>query len=835
MYALHNSARVGKCFMRLGFALAFIILSLSVAGSAQNLSFDLAGPSVDVRIQRAGKTLPIAEVANLAPGDRVWVHPALPDSQSARYVLIVAFLRGSTNPPPDQWFLRFDTWDTQVHEEGVSVIVPEGAEQTVIFLAPHNVGDFSTVKAAVQGRPGAFVRAIQDLQQASFDRLRLERYLAEIKSMSDNNPGELQQRSTLLARSLQMKLDTRCFEKLPEQQAACLTQDSDRLVLDDAHSQSMLAQLASGDTATLMNQISYSRIAGGGAYSAYVGAIVDFARIMGSLHSPQYQYIPALALPRRDSLSLKLNNPPSFRKPKSVLVIALPSVQKAVPPPIRALQLNGRICAEHPTLVLPADGAPLVFASSLAHDLSVHVSDDAGHSADLPIVADPSRGGFLVTGSTSSVANFTNDALGTIEGYWGFESFRGPQYKLTIAHPQRWKALASDRTALIVGRQDSLHLAGDDPTCISDIRFRTADGAEKDAEWKVVGSKTLDLKLPLQHAPPGTVWIEIHQYGLPNADKLPLHAYAEAPAFDSFTLAAGDGEGTLAGKRLDEVSSLEVSGIRFVPGQLVRRNDHDELHLETTQDTDALPHQQVSARIALVDGRTFAVEASILPPRPRVTLISKGVQTEDVAASPVRLGSDDDLPTTGRIVFFLKSILPEKFMRDEQIEVAAEDGSFHTVLSFSDGTLVLQDAQTALGILDPQKAFGASAFGPLRIRALTHDGRVGDWLHLGTLVRLPALKELRCLTSDPRTCYLLGANLFLLSAVAANPDFDPSTDVPDGFTGQELEIAHANHGTVYLKLRDDPSGVQTATLPVVRTQLSPSSSPPSRHEQSNEE
>ena len=810
--------------MRFGLALALISLTFTVLGDAQNLHFDLTGPSVDVRVQRAGKTLPIAEVATLAAGDRIWVHPDLPDNQSARYLMIIAFLRGSTNPPPDRWFVRAETWDKQVHEEGFSVIVPEGAEQAVVFLAPQNAGDFGTVKAAVQGRPGAFVRAIQDLQQASLDRMRLQRYLAEIKSTSDTNPADLQQRSTMLARSLQMKLDTSCFEKLPEQQAACLTQNSDQLVLDDTHSQSMLSQLASGDTATLMNQISYSRLAGGGAYSAYVGAIVDFARIMGSLHSPQYQYIPALALPHQDSLSLRLNNPPSFRKPKSVLVVALPTIQKSVPPRARGAEPGVRFCAEKPSLVFPSEGAPLLFATSMAHDLSLHVADQAGHSAELPVVADPIRGGFVIQGSTKVLASFANDAVGTVHGFWGFDAFRGPQYKLEIPHPQNWKVVPSDSTALIVGRKDSLHVSGRNLACVSTIELRTADGKARTLDWKVAPPDMLDIQLPLQNVDPGTVRVEIHQFGLPEPDEFALRAYAEAPAFDSFTLSAGDAVGTLNGKRLDEVTKLEVAGVRFIPGTMERRNDHDELRLKTTQNTDGLPQTKISARVTLDDGRDFDVAATVLPPRPSVTLISKGVQTEDPDASPVRLGSDDDLPTTGRIVFFLKSIRPEKFARDEQIEVAAQDNSFHTVLSLSDGTLVLQDTQTALGILDPQKQFGGSAFGPLRFRAITHDGRVGDWQHLGTLVRIPALKDVRCPLSDPKECFVSGANLFLLTAVATTPDFDPSTDVPDGFTGQTLTIARVHRGVVYLKLRDDPTVVQTATLPVVHAPLA--SEPP---------
>src|SRR5215469_4400623 len=92
--------------------LLLVLLFLAAATSAygDTAAFDLIGPRVEVRVQRAGTTLPIAEVPNLQPGDRLWVHPDLPDSQSVRYLMVVAFLRGSTNPPPDSWFTRVETW-----------------------------------------------------------------------------------------------------------------------------------------------------------------------------------------------------------------------------------------------------------------------------------------------------------------------------------------------------------------------------------------------------------------------------------------------------------------------------------------------------------------------------------------------------------------------------------------------------------------------------------------------------------------------------------------------------------------------------------------------------
>src|ERR1700730_15111345 len=172
---------------------------------ADNNTFDLLGPRIELKVTRHGKPLPISDVANLQPGDRLWLHPDFPDDQSARYLLIVAFLRGATNPPPENWFTKAETWTKRVREEGIVVTVPAEAQQALLFLAPETGGDFSTLRSAVRGKPGAFVRASQDLNQAALDRSRLDKYLSGIKEMSDDDPKALHERSLLLARSLKMK------------------------------------------------------------------------------------------------------------------------------------------------------------------------------------------------------------------------------------------------------------------------------------------------------------------------------------------------------------------------------------------------------------------------------------------------------------------------------------------------------------------------------------------------------------------------------------------------------------------------------------------------------
>jgi hypothetical protein len=286
----------------------------------------------------------------------------------------------------------------------------------------------------------------------------------------------------------------------------------------------------------------------------------------------------------------------------------------------------------------------------------------------------------------------------------------------------------------------------------------------------------------------------------------------------------------LRGKRLDEVAKADLDGIGLTPSTLSRVQDFDELVMHTDSSTGNLtPGKPYAAKVQLQDGRQLKVPVTVESARPQVTLLNKGVQPEDSASpSPVRLGSQDDLPLAGRLVFFLKSRVPQNFPRDEMVELAAVDGSFHTVLSLADASLMLEDANTAMGSVEPLARFGASAFGPVQLRVLSADGVSGDWLPLGTLVRLPGFKELRCPHAVAKPCTLTGTNLFLASSIAATPDFNNSTDVPQDFTGTQLSVAHPANGILYVKLRDDPGTVQTLTLAVTPASQTAAQAPASQ-------
>jgi hypothetical protein len=222
----------------------------------------------------------------------------------------------------------------------------------------------------------------------------------------------------------------------------------------------------------------------------------------------------------------------------------------------------------------------------------------------------------------------------------------------------------------------------------------------------------------------------------------------------------------------------------------------------------------MSAHATLKDGRVLDVAATVQGSRPKLTLISKSIQSNASVASAIQLQGGDELPQNATLSFSMKSQTPATFPHDEMIEVATEDESAHVMLSVGDGTLTMQDAQTVLATLDPRKNLGASAFGPLRFRPVNANGQKGDWQPLVTLVRLPVLEALHCPASAEKDCTLQGSGLYLIDSVSTDAQFQQSMPVPDGFAGSSLSVPHPNGKLLYVKLRDDRSTVNKVDLPV---------------------
>jgi len=794
---------------------ALILAILTAAAKAGPAPFDLAGPLLDVKITRGAQTLPASEVPNLAAGDRIWIKADLPPSQSTHYLMVTAFLSGSTNPPPPGWFFPCKTWTGKCAEDGLTVTVPEGAQQVLVFLAPQTGGDFKTLVNTVQGRPGAFVRTSQDLNQAALDRSRLERYLASIRALSAADPAKLAESAPLLARSLAIKVDEKCLDRVPALQAPCLSQGQETLILNDGHSTSIVEALTSGPGGDLAMEASYTPQLSYGYYSPYIASVLDIAKIFDSFRTAQYQYIPALATPRGDKLELALNTAPSFHNPQSVLVVALPAVEQPQLPPLHAVNPKEIYCAGKTALVLPVDGAPLVFSTAYAHDLTLSLTGKDGKSIDLPATADAVQGGYVVDTAALHSASMGDSVHASLQGYWGFERYRGPSFVLMNAHSKAWELAAGDEDALVVGRQDTVHLRADSVSCVDGIMLKDPAGKQLKAEWKNVKPNELEVKLPLQEASPGAMTLLVSQYGVSEPQPIAIQTFSEAGHFDGFVMHAGDSQGVLKGSRLDQVASLSIRNLVFVAGELTR-SAGDELPM-VAQDSQAAaslkPERGIAAKVTLKDGRVLPLIGTVDSPRPRVALIGQSVQPSPSSReSNIQLTDQGELPQDAILTFAVRAQMPAIFARDETIEVAGADESWSTVLSFGNGGLTLENGQVAVATFNPAKAFGASAFGPLRFRVVAK-AIPGDWQPLGNLVRLPILRDLACSTPE-LACKLSGTNLYLVDSLSNDREFAHPVQVPDGFLGAALPVPHPTGGALYVRLRDDPSVINATSFDV---------------------
>ncbi len=805
--------------------------------AAADARFDLTGPRIEVRVTRGATTLPIASVPNLQPGDRLWIHPDLPPTQSAHLLLVVTFLRGTTNPPPDKWFTKLETWNKRTSAEGITLTVPDGAEEAIMFLAPETGGDFSTLRSAVQGRPGIFVRASQDLAEAGFEQARIEKYLAEMKQVPPADAKALLDHSNLLARTLNLKPNDDCFKRPVDQQYNCLTQTGTQLLLDDGHGQTVVSQLTNGPGSDFINAASATSLAGGGAYSAYVGAIVDLVRITSNLHTAQYQYIPAIAFPDQQKLNLRLNTPPSFHNPKSVIVIGLPSIQAATPPPLRPADPKRVTCLVAPELTFAVEGAPLVFSTALAHDLALHLNEPDA-PPDMPLVADAYRGGLVPATpdttrkplspapSSPSVPAETkprtpNQPLtGTIHGFWGFDAFTGPTLSLQAQPGHDWR-LAGDTTDIIAGQKADLRLASTGTGCLDTVTFSDAANKQIKADWKPTDTPNeVVVALPAYTGKPGELTLQLHQFGDPAPADVAIKSFSPPAELNAIEYHAGDRFAKVTGANLVEVRELRLGThvLHPTPGALADPSGALILALPEKEPLTALhAGDHLEGKVTLEDGRTLSTGFTVLASRPALHLLSKSYTLSQ--PSPIQLASKDDLPLSSRLTFSLRSDPP--MPRDAAVELASEDGSLETKLSIQSGSLVLEDSHTVLAELDPEKTFGRSAFGPLHLRLVTHDGTAGDWLPLGTLVRLPTLNRLQCPASSVASststgapmCTLTGASLFLIRSVSPDLAFTNPTDVPDGFVGDTLQIPQPTGPSFYLRLRDDSTQSDAVTMP----------------------
>lgn len=499
-----------------------------VAAAADPAPFDLPGPELSVTVTRAGRTLPIGQVPALATGDIVRIDANLPEDQSVRYRLISAFLRGAINPPPKKWISSAETWEQKERKRNLKLTVPDHARQLVLFMVPDTGGDLSTISDAIRGRPGEFVRVTQDINKASLDRTRLNAFILGIRSQENSHPEYLRNVAPVLSSSLAVKLNPDCLAKIVEFQAACLVENRDSLVLGDIHSNSLTETIIGAPT-DLALQLSATREGGYGFYSPYIGVVRDLARIFGAFNNPEFNYLPALGIANGKSLSLLLNSAPSFRKPKSVLVAALPAIEKNVPPPLRRSS-DAPICGSRPGVVLGVDGAPLIFATDYAHDMTLRLTGKDGRSVEAPVIARADKGGYIF-GTSFEPEKMSGPMTGRLQGHWGFDAFEGPEFALQFPQAGSLQAVAGQQ--LIAGKNGKLLVSGPTTACVKNVSVQLPGGRSIGVKWQAPGPDTIAVDMPLAElAAAGDAVIAIQSFGTDKPELLTIPVQSDQPAIE---------------------------------------------------------------------------------------------------------------------------------------------------------------------------------------------------------------------------------------------------------------------------------------------------------------
>lgn len=770
---------------------------------AATSSFDLSGPRLRITVTHDGVTLPLARVPNLSEGDQVSIKLDLQPNQTEHYRIVAAFLRGATDRPDSKWFHEALSWKPK--RDDLLLTIPKGAQQMALFIVPERGGGADAIASAVRKQPGAFVRAVQELNQASLDRARLDTFLHVMLDAERTAPASVATVSPTLARSLSIRLKAECLQQPAELQAACLTVDRETLLLADTHS-SALADTLAGTPTDLAFQLSATPQAGYGSYSSYIGVVRDLFRLVGAFQSTQLQFIPALSKMAEGGVSVLLNTPISFAKPASVIVVALPAIEAPKPPPLRRAAPDGAVCAA-PGLTLPVEGAPLIYATDYAHDVRLRIARPDGTVVEVPLRADAGVGGFAVDRAFPA-GPFGAAATGQVHGQWGFASFDGPTFPLSRPEDIGWKV--ADHTTLVVGRVNQLGLGGGGAGCVTRVEMRRGDGPAQMVPWKQTGTGAIEASLPLEKVDPGTLSVLVQGRGGDPA-VVTLRAFQESGSLDDMTLHAGDSEAVLTGARLDQVLAVALGGVRFQPGALTRVGKQDRLTLRATDPVASAmlaAGRTEIADVSFANGRHKTVTVTVAPPRPTVTLVRATAQAPVRAGvRPITLISPDMFPQDAPLTFAFHIAGAGALTGKESIEVATVDGRAIATIAPGKG-YDLQDAKTGIVGLVPADALGPTGYGALRFRVVGDDAATA-WTTLGTIVRLPEIRTVTCATA--KACKLVGSRLFLIAKLGATAGVETGRDVPDGFVGAEVATAAGPDGRIFLRLRDAPAAVATVT------------------------
>jgi hypothetical protein len=113
-------------------------------------------------------------------------------------------------------------------------------------------------------------------------------------------------------------------------------------------------------------------------------------------------------------------------------------------------------------------------------------------------------------------------------------------------------------------------------------------------------------------------------------------------------------------------------------------------------------------------------------------------------------------------------------------------------------------------MLDTAKAYGVSAFGPLRLRII--DDGASDWQPFAALLRLPGAGGLKCPSATDQPCELIGSDLFLIDSLSDDHTFGHAVKIPEGLWTEYTLSPFSGRAALHEAPRR-PFGHQPADVP----------------------
>ncbi len=209
-------------------------------------------------------------------------------------------------------------------------------------------------------------------------------------------------------------------------------------MLNDGHSTSIVEALTNGSASDLAMEASYTPQLRYGYYSPYIASIIDIGRILGSFHTAQYQYLPALPSAHQDHLTLTLTHRRhSITRSRYSSPHCLPSRRRSCHRCMRWIRRRS-IARASPDWCCRWKVRHWCSPRTNVHDVALSLTGSDGRTLELPAAADARQGGFVVDITALGKAILGDSVVGTLHGYWGFDLYQAPTFQLVNARQQSW-------------------------------------------------------------------------------------------------------------------------------------------------------------------------------------------------------------------------------------------------------------------------------------------------------------------------------------------------------------------------------------------------------------